>query len=127
MVEECDRVEVFGFRALGHLIAWPRGRGTSPSAPRPQRVEKGTARRSLTAVRRALRERGYGIVPVTIDFDDWVWNDVYARCAGEPGGGSVDAALPQGSSSCPSLVRTNCGNTRPAADQANPSPSRRRF
>jgi len=37
------------------------------------------------AVRRALRERRYQIVPVTVDFHDWKWNDAYARCAGEPG------------------------------------------
>jgi len=37
------------------------------------------------AVRHALRERRYQIVPVTVDFYDWAWNDVYARCAGNPG------------------------------------------
>jgi cellulose synthase/poly-beta-1,6-N-acetylglucosamine synthase-like glycosyltransferase/peptidoglycan/xylan/chitin deacetylase (PgdA/CDA1 family) len=37
------------------------------------------------AVRRALRERRYQIVPVTVDFYDWAWNDMYARCAGNPG------------------------------------------
>jgi cellulose synthase (UDP-forming) len=48
-------------------------------------LHEGATLSEREAVRRALRERGYGIVPVTIDFDDWVWNDVYARCAGEPG------------------------------------------
>ena len=37
------------------------------------------------AVRHALRERRYQIVPATVDFYDWAWNDVYARCAGNPG------------------------------------------
>jgi cellulose synthase (UDP-forming) len=40
-------------------------------------------------VRRALRERRYQIVPVSVDFYDWAWNDMYARCAGNPG--AVDA------------------------------------
>ena len=35
-------------------------------------------------VRRALRERRYQIVPVTVDFYDWAWNEMYARCAGDP-------------------------------------------
>ena len=37
------------------------------------------------AVRLALRERRYQIVPVSVDFYDWAWNDMYARCAGNPG------------------------------------------
>jgi len=48
-------------------------------------LHEGATLSEREAVRHALWERGYGIVPVTIDFDDWVWNDVYARCAGEPG------------------------------------------
>jgi cellulose synthase/poly-beta-1,6-N-acetylglucosamine synthase-like glycosyltransferase/peptidoglycan/xylan/chitin deacetylase (PgdA/CDA1 family) len=44
-------------------------------------------------VRRALRERRYQIVPVTVDFYDWAWNEMYARCAGRPG--AMDA-LTQG-------------------------------
>ena len=45
------------------------------------------------AVRRVLRERRYQIVPVTVDFYDWVWNDMYARCVGNPG---AVAALTRG-------------------------------
>jgi cellulose synthase (UDP-forming) len=37
------------------------------------------------AVRQALQERRYQIVPVSVDFYDWAWNDMYARCAGNPG------------------------------------------
>jgi len=40
-------------------------------------------------VRQALRERRYQIVPVTVDFHDWAWNEKYVRCAGNPG--AVDA------------------------------------
>jgi cellulose synthase (UDP-forming) len=36
------------------------------------------------AMRRALRERRYQIVPVTVDFHDWEWNEMYARCVGNP-------------------------------------------
>jgi peptidoglycan/xylan/chitin deacetylase (PgdA/CDA1 family) len=33
------------------------------------------------AVRAQLRERGYRIAQVTLDFGDYLWNDAYARCA----------------------------------------------
>src|SRR5262249_51212807 len=36
-------------------------------------------------VRQALRERRYQIAPVTVDFHDWAWNEMYVRCAGIPG------------------------------------------
>ena len=36
-------------------------------------------------VRPALRERRYQIVPVTVDFYDWAWNEMYVRCLGNPG------------------------------------------
>jgi len=32
------------------------------------------------AVRKYLRERGYRVAQVTIDFQDYAWNDPYARC-----------------------------------------------
>lgn len=32
------------------------------------------------AIRKYLRERGYRVAEVTIDFQDWAWNDPYARC-----------------------------------------------
>ncbi|KAB7644096.1 polysaccharide deacetylase family protein [Polymorphobacter fuscus] len=36
------------------------------------------------AVRTALAERGYRIAAVTMSFGDFLWNDAYARCAGDP-------------------------------------------
>jgi peptidoglycan-N-acetylglucosamine deacetylase len=33
------------------------------------------------AVRQWLATHGYRIAPVTVTFDDWAWNDAYARCA----------------------------------------------
>jgi peptidoglycan-N-acetylglucosamine deacetylase len=32
------------------------------------------------AIRKYLSERGYRVAQVTIDFQDWAWNDPYARC-----------------------------------------------
>jgi len=34
------------------------------------------------AVRGALQERGYRIAQVTLDYEDYLWNSPYARCAG---------------------------------------------
>jgi cellulose synthase (UDP-forming) len=52
-------------------------------------LHEGATLSEREAVRRALRERQYQIVPVSVDFYDWSWNDMYARCAGNPG--AVDA------------------------------------
>jgi len=35
------------------------------------------------AVRSYLRERGYRVAQVTIDFEDYAWNDAYGRCSGQ--------------------------------------------
>ncbi len=48
-------------------------------------LHEGATPSEREAVRRALRERRYQIVPVSVDFYDWAWNDMYARCAGNPG------------------------------------------
>ncbi|WP_347302793.1 SGNH/GDSL hydrolase family protein [Croceibacterium sp. TMG7-5b_MA50] len=34
----------------------------------------------LAAVRETLRQRGYRVAAVTMDFSDWAWNAPYARC-----------------------------------------------
>src|SRR5262249_40585777 len=47
-------------------------------------LHEGATRSEREVVRRALRERKYQVVPVTVDFFDWVWNDAFARCGGEP-------------------------------------------
>jgi len=47
-------------------------------------LHEGATLEQRHAVRRALRERGYEIIPVTVDFNDWAWNDAYARCTGRP-------------------------------------------
>jgi len=48
-------------------------------------LREGATLSEREVVRRGLRERGYRIAPMTVDFSDWAWNDMYARCAGEPG------------------------------------------
>lgn len=35
------------------------------------------------AVRSYLREHGYRVAQVTLDFEDYAWNDAYARCSAE--------------------------------------------
>lgn len=36
------------------------------------------------AVRTYLREHGYRVAQVTLDFEDYAWNDAYARCSAKP-------------------------------------------
>jgi cellulose synthase/poly-beta-1,6-N-acetylglucosamine synthase-like glycosyltransferase/peptidoglycan/xylan/chitin deacetylase (PgdA/CDA1 family) len=60
------------------------GRGEPDRMFRYPYLHEGATLSEREAVRRGLRERRYQIVPVTVDVFDWVWNDVYARCAGEP-------------------------------------------
>jgi peptidoglycan/xylan/chitin deacetylase (PgdA/CDA1 family) len=38
------------------------------------------------AVRGYLREHGYRVAQVSIDFEDYAWNDAYSRCSGEQDG-----------------------------------------
>ena len=35
---------------------------------------------SRRAIRDVLRQRGYKVASVTLDFSDWAWNEPYARC-----------------------------------------------
>lgn len=44
-------------------------------------VHQGDTVEKARAVRTYLREHGYKIAPVTLDFQDYLWNDPYARCA----------------------------------------------
>lgn len=43
-------------------------------------LREGNTLSKRNAVRAALRDRGYAIAQVTIDFEDWSWNNPYARC-----------------------------------------------
>jgi peptidoglycan-N-acetylglucosamine deacetylase len=41
------------------------------------------------AVRRWLAAHGYTIAPITVTFEDWAWNDAYARCAARRDAGAI--------------------------------------
>ena len=43
-------------------------------------LHEGSTPDERNAVRRWLTSRGYTVAEVTVHFDDWAWNDVYARC-----------------------------------------------
>jgi len=41
------------------------------------------------AVRAWLKEHGYRVAQVTLDFEDYAWNDAYARCSAEPDSAAI--------------------------------------
>lgn len=43
-------------------------------------LQEGESSAKRAAIRGWLASHGYRIAPVTIDFDDWAWNEPYARC-----------------------------------------------
>jgi len=43
------------------------------------------------AVRAWLKGRGYRTAQVTLDFEDYAWNDAYARCSANPGAATINA------------------------------------
>jgi peptidoglycan/xylan/chitin deacetylase (PgdA/CDA1 family) len=43
-------------------------------------LNEGETREKRQAIRSYLFTNGYKIAPVTIDVDDWAWNDAYTRC-----------------------------------------------
>jgi len=44
-------------------------------------LHEGGTREKRSAVQRWLTSRGYTVAHVTVYFEDWAWNDAYARCA----------------------------------------------
>ena len=44
-------------------------------------LREGDTLEKRRVVRTQLRERGYRIAQVTLDFEDYLWNSPYARCA----------------------------------------------
>lgn len=44
-------------------------------------LQEGTSKEVFAHVRTHLRDHGYRIAEVSIDFGDWAWNPAYARCA----------------------------------------------
>jgi peptidoglycan-N-acetylglucosamine deacetylase len=52
-------------------------------------LHEGDTPQKRHAVRRWLAAHGYQIAQVTVYFDDWAWNDAYARCMERSDGGSI--------------------------------------
>jgi peptidoglycan-N-acetylglucosamine deacetylase len=52
-------------------------------------LREGDTLQKRRAVRRWLAAHGYQIAQVTVYFDDWGWNDAYARCVGRPDPGAI--------------------------------------
>ena len=52
-------------------------------------LHEGDTLQKRRAVRRWLAAQGYQIAQVTVYFDDWAWNDTYARCVGRPDPGAI--------------------------------------
>jgi peptidoglycan-N-acetylglucosamine deacetylase len=52
-------------------------------------LREGDTPQKRRAVRRWLAAQGYQIAQVTVYFDDWAWNDAYARCVGRPDPGAI--------------------------------------
>jgi len=52
-------------------------------------LHEGENAETREAVRRWLAAHGYTIAPVTVTFEDWAWNDAYARCAARRDAGAI--------------------------------------
>src|SRR4029453_17075399 len=69
----------------------------SPAEPRRlfryPYLREGATPSDRDAVRGVLRERGYLIVPVTVAFYDWEWNDTYVRCTTARGADALARAF----------------------------------
>src|SRR6266404_4799280 len=52
-------------------------------------LHEGESAETREAVRRWLAAHGYTIAPVTVTFEDWAWNDAYARCAARRDAGAI--------------------------------------
>jgi peptidoglycan/xylan/chitin deacetylase (PgdA/CDA1 family) len=69
----------------------------SPAEPRRMfrypYLREGATPSDRDAIRGVLRKRGYLIVPVTVAFYDWEWNDTYVRCTTTRGAGALTRAF----------------------------------
>ena len=52
-------------------------------------LHEGETLEKRTAVRAALAARGYRIAQVTLDYEDYMWNSAYARCADKRDAASI--------------------------------------
>ena len=53
-------------------------------------LQEGDTVEKRHAVRKYLFEHGYRIAEVTLDFEDYAWNDAYARCSAKADSASID-------------------------------------
>lgn len=53
-------------------------------------LREGDSHGKRNAIRNYLKEKGYRIAQVTIDFEDWSWNDPYARCKAKGDRSSIE-------------------------------------
>jgi peptidoglycan-N-acetylglucosamine deacetylase len=53
-------------------------------------LQEGQSEDTRESVRKFLFARGYRIAEVTVDFEDWQWFPIYARCAGDTDDRDVD-------------------------------------
>jgi peptidoglycan/xylan/chitin deacetylase (PgdA/CDA1 family) len=53
-------------------------------------LREGETLEKRNAVRKYLFDRGYKIAQVTVDFEDWSWNDPYARCMAKGDSKSIE-------------------------------------
>jgi len=68
----------------------PYSGGPGPMLFRYPYLHEGDTVAKRRSVRRALHSRGYEIVPVTMNFSDWIWNEAYVRCLGRGDSHAVD-------------------------------------
>jgi peptidoglycan/xylan/chitin deacetylase (PgdA/CDA1 family) len=54
-------------------------------------LQEGTTPAMHARVRQHLRDRGYRVAEVSIDFGDWAWNAPYARCSAHADTAAIDA------------------------------------
>ena len=86
---DLGRVDVASFLAdIDRNEAWLEKLSRASAPERNWRVfrypflQEGATESAREAVRAHLFARGYRIAQVTVDFEDWEWFPVYARCAG---------------------------------------------
>jgi peptidoglycan/xylan/chitin deacetylase (PgdA/CDA1 family) len=65
-------------------------RGDSARVFRYPYLHEGDTLLKKTDVRQWLARRHYRIAHVTVHFDDWAWNDAYARCVGRSDERAID-------------------------------------
>ena len=94
---DLGRVDVASYLAdIDRNEVWLEKLAGAPARERDWRVfrypflQEGATESAREAVRAHLFARGYRIAQVTVDFEDWEWFPVYARCSGAGSERDVD-------------------------------------